>query len=67
VRGTNLHGLFEEDGFRAAFLRHVAAARGKSFLAAGVSFTAAREAQLDRLADMLEAHLDLDRVDALLG
>jgi adenosylcobyric acid synthase len=66
VRGTNLHGLFEEDGFRAAFLRQVAAARGKSFIAAGVSFRAAREAQLDRLADMLEAHLDLDRLDALL-
>ena len=32
----------------------------------GISFAAAREAQLDRLADMLEAHLDLAAVETLL-
>jgi cobyric acid synthase len=32
----------------------------------GVSFAAAREAQLDRLADMLEAHLDLAAIDSLI-
>ncbi|MDQ1370816.1 MAG: hypothetical protein QOF20_3169, partial [Acidimicrobiaceae bacterium] len=30
------------------------------------SFAAARESQIDRLADVLEAHLDLDAVEALL-
>ncbi len=53
--GTSLHGLFEEDGFRAAFLTQVAARRGKRWTGSGLSFAAAREAQIDRLADALEA------------
>jgi adenosylcobyric acid synthase len=60
--GTTLHGLFEDDGFRAAFLDQMCPGFGPS----GISFAAAREAQLDRLADMLEAHLDLAAVDTLL-
>jgi adenosylcobyric acid synthase len=66
VVGTNLHGLFEEDGFRGSFLAEVAQRRGKEFVPAGVSFGAAREAQFHRLADLLEAHLDVDAVCALI-
>ena len=66
VLGTTLHGLFESDGFRAAFLAGVAHRRGKPFVPAGVSFAAAREAQLDRLADLVEAHLDTAAVEALI-
>ncbi|MDQ1399105.1 MAG: adenosylcobyric acid synthase [Acidimicrobiaceae bacterium] len=66
IKGTTLHGLFEEDGFRTAFLEEVAARRGKQWRGSGVSFAAARESQIDRLADVLEAHLDLDAVEALL-
>ena len=33
VRGTNLHGLFEQDGFRQAFLADLAARRGKTLAA----------------------------------
>jgi adenosylcobyric acid synthase len=66
--GTTLHGIFEADGFRRAFLQEVARRADKTFVAAdGVSFARAREAQLDRMADLLEAHLDLDAVLALLG
>jgi adenosylcobyric acid synthase len=64
--GTTLHGLFEEDIFRSAFLRQVADRRGKRFAPAGVSFAAAREAQVDRLADLLEDHLDLDALTRLI-
>jgi len=66
IRGTSLHGLFEADGFRAAFLGEVAARRGKRFVPSGVSFGAGREARIDRLADVLEAHLDLAAVDILV-
>ena len=66
VKGTSLHGLFEEDGFRTAFLSEVAARRGKRWVATGVSFAAARESQIDRLADLVEAHLDWSAVEALL-
>ncbi len=67
VFGTTLHGVFDDDGFRAAFLLDVAARRGRAFVPATRSFAAARESQIDRLADMVEAHLDLAAVDALIG
>jgi len=60
--GTSLHGLFEEDGFRAIFLTEVGRRRGKTFVPAGVSFSTAREEQFDRLADLIEANLDLGAV-----
>jgi adenosylcobyric acid synthase len=60
--GTSLHGLFEEDGFRATFLTEVGRRREKTFVPAGASFAAAREAQFDRLADVIEANLDLEAV-----
>jgi adenosylcobyric acid synthase len=59
VFGTSLHGLFESDGFRAEFLGHVAGVRGKDWHPAGVSFAAAREQQIDRVADACEQFLDL--------
>ncbi|HZQ27488.1 MAG TPA: cobyric acid synthase [Acidimicrobiales bacterium] len=64
--GTTLHGLFEEDGFRATFLTEIGRRRGKTFVPAGVSFPAARRAQFDRLADTLEAHLDMAALQALV-
>jgi adenosylcobyric acid synthase len=67
VLGTSLHGLLESDGFRAAFLASVAARRGKALAPSGVSFAAAREAQFDRLADLLEAHLDMAALDDLIA
>ncbi|MDY7104511.1 MAG: cobyric acid synthase [Actinomycetota bacterium] len=62
IRGTTLHGLFEHDAFRAGFLVELAERRAKRFVPAGVSFTAARTARFDRLADAIEAHLDVERL-----
>jgi adenosylcobyric acid synthase len=67
IWGTSLHGLFEEDGFRTAFLAQLATLSDKTWTPAGVSFAAARQQQLDRLADMLESHLDLSALEALLS
>lgn len=67
VFGTSLHGLFESDGFRAGFLAAVAARRGRRFTPSGVSFAAAREAQFDRLADLVEGHLDMAAVEDLIA
>lgn len=66
VLGTSLHGLLEEDGFRAELLAAVASRRQKKFVPAGVSFAGARQAQLDRLADMVETHLDMGAIEALV-
>ncbi len=67
VLGTSLHGLFESDGFRSAFLAAVAARRGKTFGPSGVSFAAARDSQFDRLADLVETHLDMAAIDKLIA
>ena len=66
VWGTSLHGLFEEDGFREAFLAQVARRRTKRFVAGGRSFRVARDEQIDRFADMLEAHADLAAILGLI-
>ncbi len=59
VRGTTWHGIFDNDGFRRAFLRDLAARTGRDFTpAADVSFAAVRERRYDVLADLVEQHLD---------
>ncbi len=66
VYGTSLHGLFEEDRFRGEFLSAVARTRGKTWRPSGRSFAAARERQIDRVADMCAAHLDTHALWRLL-
>ncbi len=53
VMGTHLHGLFADDGFRAAFLARLGQPSRPGY---EVSVDQA----LDSLADHLDAHLDLD-------
>jgi adenosylcobyric acid synthase len=55
VMGCYLHGLFAADGFRHAFL-----SRLKERQSSGVAYEAEIERTLDRLAEHLETHLDLD-------
>ncbi|TDL74943.1 cobyric acid synthase [Palleronia sediminis] len=58
IMGSYVHGMFGDDGFRAAFLAGLGVAPG------GESYGAAVERVLDALAAHMEAHLDLD---AMLG
>jgi adenosylcobyric acid synthase len=59
VRGTTWHGIFENDGFRRAFLRDLALRTGRDFIPApDVSFAAVRERRFELLADMVAEHLD---------
>lgn len=67
IYGSALHGLFELDAFRAAFLAGVAARRGKRLSPSGVRFHAVREAQIDRLADACEEHLTVAALVKLAG
>ena len=62
ILGTYLHGIFDRPEALAALL-HWAGARD----AAPFDVRATRARQLDRLADALEAELDLARIGALLG
>jgi adenosylcobyric acid synthase len=66
--GTTLHGLFEADPFRWDVLRWAARVSGVDEPAGlgATSFVALRRARLDRIADALEAHADLDRLFGLI-
>ncbi|MFC9896150.1 cobyric acid synthase [Nocardia sp. NPDC127579] len=68
IWGTHLHGLLESDAFRRSWLREVAraAARPGFHPAEDTSVAAIRTAQLDLLADLIEDHLDVPTLEALL-
>ncbi|HYB35412.1 MAG TPA: cobyric acid synthase [Mycobacterium sp.] len=68
VFGTHWHGVFDNDAFRRQWLVDTAGAAGRDgFVAADdVDVAARRDAQLDLMADLLAAHLDIDAVVALL-
>ncbi|MEO0957272.1 MAG: cobyric acid synthase [Pseudomonadota bacterium] len=58
VIGTYVHGLFQADAFRAAFLRGLGAE------GSAIAYAARIEGVLDRLAEHLEAHADIDALFA---
>jgi adenosylcobyric acid synthase len=67
IFGTYLHGLFDEDDFRHAF---IAAARNYYRLAPAVvleQWKQKREASLDRLADTVRQSLDMPRIFSWSG
>ncbi|MCH8466525.1 MAG: cobyric acid synthase [Roseinatronobacter sp.] len=59
VTGSYLHGMFGDDGFRAAYLA------GLGIEPSGLRYGAGVETALDALADHLETHLDCDALLAL--
>jgi adenosylcobyric acid synthase len=67
VYGTTLHGLFEADAFRRAFLTQVAAHARRRFVPGTESFAEARARSVDTLADTLATHLDVDRLLAWIA
>lgn len=67
VRGTSLHGILDADELRAELLADVAERRGRTFRPDPVPFAARLDAQHDRLADWLDAHLDTGALGDLLA
>jgi adenosylcobyric acid synthase len=68
VYGTHWHGLLDNDTLRRQWLTDAAAAVGRSGFAVAddVDVAARRDAQLDLMAELLTAHLDVDAVADLL-
>jgi adenosylcobyric acid synthase len=67
VWGTYLHGLFDNDGFRRAFLQELRETRPASPAESPLtSYHSFQEAQLDRLADLLRRHLDMAQINAMI-
>jgi adenosylcobyric acid synthase len=68
VYGTHWHGLLDNDAVRRQWLTEAAVAAGRPgfVVADDVDVAARRDAQLDVMADLLTAHLDVDAVMGLL-
>ncbi|MCL5998083.1 MAG: cobyric acid synthase [Chloroflexi bacterium] len=65
VAGTYFHGLFENDTLRHVLLANLAARNGRTRATAPARFD--RNAEYDRLAETVRAHLDLGEVLRILG
>jgi len=57
IMGCYLHGLFASDAFRSAFLARLRPGRGD-----GIAYDTQVDAVLDKLADHLATHMDLDQL-----
>jgi len=64
--GTSWHGVLESDDFRRAFLAWVAAERSLDWSPGGESFAAAREAQFEKLGDLIADNVDRDALMHLI-
>jgi adenosylcobyric acid synthase len=69
VIGSSIHGLFDATGFRRKFVDTVRESKGLAALGLSVSAdpSADRRTAFDRVADVLEEHVDMARVAALAG
>jgi adenosylcobyric acid synthase len=56
--GTSWHGVLESDGFRRALLLWVAGERGLDWRSGAEPFAAAREAQLEKLGDLVAENVN---------
>ena len=63
VFGTYLHGIFDNDGFRTAFLNKIR--RGKGLPEVSPNFQ--RSDPFDLLAEHLERHLDMEKLFRICG
>ncbi len=61
VLGTYLHGLFEHPEATSALLRWAGCEKAE-----GIDYGALREREIDRLADMMEAQLDMKLLETLV-
>jgi adenosylcobyric acid synthase len=69
VIGTSIHGIFDASAFRRTFVDMVRESRGLGPLAdsARAASTPDHSAAFDRLADLLETHVDMRRIAALVA
>ena len=66
VFGTHLHGLFDNAGLRRGWLDTLRAAKGLPPLLVNGALPSVAD-PADRLADMVESHLDVDALAEMIG
>jgi adenosylcobyric acid synthase len=62
VLGTYLHGFFDNDDLRTAFLNHVRRQRGLPEKTEPFDYSDFRQQQLNRLGNLIGRSLDMDRI-----
>lgn len=68
VIGTYLHGVFDEEEFRAAFTKLLCREKGISYNdEPTLTFGEYKERQYDKLAEILRESLDMERIYQILG
>lgn len=67
VWGTYIHGIFDNDAFRHAFIEALGARKGIQVTAEMVSFKDAKEQSYNRLADVVRRHLDIDKLYRIMA
>jgi adenosylcobyric acid synthase len=64
--GTSWHGVFESDAFRRAFMGWVAKKRDLDWVAGDEPFAARREAQLEKVGDLIAENVECDALLRLI-
>jgi adenosylcobyric acid synthase len=67
VWGTYLHGIFENDDFRRAFINGLRTRKGLLTLPSATCYAHIKEAAIDRLAALLRENLDMRYIEELAG
>ncbi|SDO06009.1 adenosylcobyric acid synthase (glutamine-hydrolysing) [Desulfonauticus submarinus] len=65
IWGTYLHGIFDNDDFRHAWLNNLRSRKGLSILEQRPTYTISQE--IDKLADLVEENIELDLLDKIIG
>ena len=65
--GTYVHGIFHNDSFRRDWLNAIRASKGWPPLAGELNYGVLREAEFDRLAEQVRAHLDIRKLYELMN
>lgn len=68
IFGTYLHGIFDAEEFRTAFLTALLKKKGMdNAVVEELDYRAYKETQYDKLADLIRTHLDMERVYQIMG
>ncbi|ORT99538.1 Cobyric acid synthase [Anaerovibrio sp. JC8] len=67
VFGTYIHGVFDNDEFRRSILNAVRLTKGLEPLANTRNVMAEKQQSYERLADIVEQHLDMDKLREIMG
>ncbi len=65
--GTYLHGIFDNDEFRRAILNNIRIKKGLKPLKHTFRYAQAKDRAIDRFADSVKQHLDVEYIKRLIG